>query len=202
MRDTQIWIIRILSIISCISVFLFLDHSYADMSPSIVIQKTNYSPGEQIQVRFTAPSSYASDAWIGIIPSSVSHGSEANNDMYDIAYIYIQKRTNGTMVFVAPSQPGSYDLRMHTTDNNGVEVFSVSFTVKSGSAAVTNNKSIADPSNQKGCCCDIMGEANNDQIMTKSACEGVKGKFNPNNTSPDRCYPGSREPSAEEFEMY
>jgi hypothetical protein len=89
----------------------------------------HYAPGEAIVVNFTAPAGYASDAWIGIIPSQVPHGSEAENDRHDLTYQYIQKRASGSMSFIAPAAPGNYDLRMHDSDNNGKEVASVSFQV-------------------------------------------------------------------------
>lgn len=97
--------------------------------PDLSIQRGQYAPGEAIVVSFTAPASYANDAWIGIIPSAIPHGSEAENDRHDLTYQYLQKRTGGSLSFNAPTQPGDYDLRMHDTDNNGREVASVSFRV-------------------------------------------------------------------------
>ncbi len=93
------------------------------------LEKTAFAPGETITVHFTAPGYFPDNAWIGIIPSQVPHGNESQNDKYDLAYQYLKKRTSGSMVFKAPSQPGSYDIRMHDTDNNGKEVASVSFNV-------------------------------------------------------------------------
>lgn len=87
------------------------------------------NPGENIQVIFTAPSSFASNAWIGIVPSSVRHGSEVENDKHDLGYQYLKKRTFGTMEFRAPIKPGNYDFRMNDSDSNGREVVSVSFEV-------------------------------------------------------------------------
>ncbi|MDD5390233.1 MAG: hypothetical protein PHD37_12860 [Gallionellaceae bacterium] len=96
---------------------------------SLYLARDRYAPGEAIVVDFTAPGSYASNAWIGIIPSQVPHGSEAENDRHDLTYQYLQKRTSGSMTFTAPTAPGNYDLRLHDTDNNGREVASVSFQV-------------------------------------------------------------------------
>lgn len=96
---------------------------------SLSLDKRGYRPGEQIKVTFTAPATYHRSAWIGIIPSSVPHGSEATNDQHDVAYKYLEGMTSGTFYFTAPSTPGSYDMRMHDTDSNGSEVSSVSFTV-------------------------------------------------------------------------
>jgi fatty acid-binding protein DegV len=93
------------------------------------LDKNSFQPGEPIKVYFTALSNYAADAWIGIIPSQIAHGSEALNDQHDLAYQYINKRTSGEMTFNAPSRPGSYDFRMNDTDKNGREVASITFFV-------------------------------------------------------------------------
>lgn len=100
-----------------------------NMAGTLRLARDRYTPGEAIVVDFTAPGSYAGDAWIGIIPSQIPHGSEAENDRHDLTYQYLQKRTAGSMSFVAPAAPGNYDLRLHDTDNNGREVASVSFQV-------------------------------------------------------------------------
>ncbi len=101
---------------------------------SLELDKTTFAPGEQIEVYFTAPSSFPSNAWVGIIPSDVSHGSEAENDKYDVAYRYLDGLTSGVLTFKAPDEPGSYDFRMHDTDSDGKEVASVTFTVAVGGA--------------------------------------------------------------------
>ncbi len=93
------------------------------------LKKTVYRPGERIVVRFNASRGYASNAWVGIIPSRIPHGSEARNDRYDMTYQYLRKRTKGVLIFHAPYKSGDYDFRMHNTDSNGVEVAHVSFTV-------------------------------------------------------------------------
>jgi len=97
---------------------------------TLSLDKAEYGPGEAITVTFKAPGSYPGNAWIGIIPSNIEHGSEATNDQHDLTYQYLQKRTAGTLTFTAPDQPGSYDFRMNDSDNNGREVYSVTFTVK------------------------------------------------------------------------
>ena len=97
---------------------------------SLILEKTAFAPGEAIQVRFTSSEHFPSNAWVGIIPSNVPHGSEATNDQHDLTYQYLQNRLSGMLTFTAPPQMGQYDLRLHSTDDNGVEVASVSFTVK------------------------------------------------------------------------
>lgn len=94
---------------------------------TLKLDKNSYQPGEKIIVTFTASPDYQNNAWIGLIPSSVEHGSESVNDAHDVAYQYLRGKTSGTFEFKAPDQPGSYDFRMN---NAGLEVGSVSFTVR------------------------------------------------------------------------
>ncbi|MDP2433638.1 MAG: hypothetical protein Q8O33_16665 [Pseudomonadota bacterium] len=102
----------------------------AGESSSLRLARDRYAPGEAIVVDFTASGSYADNAWVGIIPSHIPHGSEAENDRHDLTYQYLRKRTSGSLTFTAPMAPGNYDLRLHDTDNNGREVASVSFQVR------------------------------------------------------------------------
>jgi hypothetical protein len=100
------------------------------IKPTLTLEKTEFAPGEEIKVTFTAPASYTENAWVGIIPSDTPHGDEGVNDQYDIAYEYLQKQTSGVLTFTAPGQAGAYDFRMHDTDDEGKEVATVSFQVK------------------------------------------------------------------------
>ncbi len=102
---------------------------------SLTINKRGYAPGESITATFSAPAGLPTNAWIGLIPSSVPHGSEATNDQNDLSYQYLSGSTYGTMVFTAPTTPGSYDLRLNSSDNNGAELTYVSFTVSGGAPA-------------------------------------------------------------------
>ena len=97
---------------------------------TLSIAKTTFAPGEEISVDFTADPSFPPEAWVGIIPADVPHGSEDENDQYDLSYLYLEGQTVGTLTFTAPEEPGSYDLRMNDTDADGVEVTSVTFAVK------------------------------------------------------------------------
>ena len=116
---------------------------------SLHLNKNDFIPGEEIQVQFTSPDNFADNAWVGMIPSHVQHGSESINDENDLTYQYLKKRTSGILTFKAPSKAGSYDLRMHDKDNNGREVTSVSFTVSSskvsGLSSLQLNKNFFDP---------------------------------------------------------
>ncbi|HOY39778.1 MAG: hypothetical protein KBB11_03930 [Bacteroidales bacterium] len=96
---------------------------------SLSLEKSHFKPGETIKLSFTALSSYESNAWIGIVPSSIAHGSEDVNDQHDITYQYLNGKTSGVLSFTAPAAEGNYDFRLHNSDNNGKEVAYFSFTV-------------------------------------------------------------------------
>jgi hypothetical protein len=101
-----------------------------EIVPTLVLDKTTFQPGEEIQVRFTAPATYPTDAWVGLLPASVPHGSGDVNDENELAYEYLEGRVAGVMIFTAPDTPGAYDLRMNDADDGGKEVASVAFTVE------------------------------------------------------------------------
>lgn len=102
------------------------------------LEREVFSPGERIAVHFSASPGFARNAWVGIIPSNVPHGKEAVNDQHDMTYQYLEKRTAGTLTFVAPAKPGTYDFRMHDTDDNGRETASVTFRVVASGAPTSN----------------------------------------------------------------
>ena len=96
---------------------------------SLDLSQTDFTPGAQVVVIFTAPEGLADDAWVGIVPAHIPHGDEARNDQNDLGYHYLNGQTLGTLSFTAPVSPGQYDLRMHNTDRTGLEIASTSFTV-------------------------------------------------------------------------
>ncbi len=112
--------------------FTFMIMSCGSEGYNAKTDKSAYTPGETIKVDYTADANWDKSAWIGIIPSDVAHGKEAENDANDIAYKYLKKSAKGTLEFTAPNEPGNYDIRMHDTDDGskGLEISSVSFTVK------------------------------------------------------------------------
>lgn len=97
---------------------------------ALTADKKEVDPGQTLTVQFKAPGTFEPKAWVGIVPSSVAHGSEATNDQNDLTYQYLEKRTEGTLTFKAPDKPGSYDVRMNDSDSDGREVASFTFTVK------------------------------------------------------------------------
>jgi hypothetical protein len=122
---TRCWVILALMGMLCI---VWVSCSKKKDAP-LRLEGHKFLPGAQIKVHFIAPRSFAQDAWIGIVPSDISHGSEALNDEHDIDFQYLKKKTSGTLIFNAPGKVGSYDFRMHDTDDNGREIASVSFKV-------------------------------------------------------------------------
>lgn len=94
------------------------------------IPRVEFKTGETIHLIFQAPSGLKDNAWIGLIPSEVKHGSESENDSYDVAYQYLNGKTKGMMMFTAPDKPGKYDFRLNSTDENGKELGFISFEVK------------------------------------------------------------------------
>ena len=96
------------------------------------LDKSEYAAGESIIVAFDVvasdAASFSDTAWLGVIPSNVAHGSEAEADRHDVSYQYLNNATEGSKTFNSPG-PGSWDIRLLSSDSNGTEVASVSFTV-------------------------------------------------------------------------
>ena len=111
---------------------------------TLKLQKDVYAPGENIELAFTAPEALSPTAWVGIIPSDISHGKEDVNDQHDIQYAYLEKKGSGSLHFVAPPEQGSYDFRMNSSDSNGVEITSVTFKVSGSLNADSMAKAIAE----------------------------------------------------------
>ncbi|PIV90708.1 hypothetical protein COW46_01010 [Candidatus Gracilibacteria bacterium CG17_big_fil_post_rev_8_21_14_2_50_48_13] len=98
---------------------------------SITLGKTSYKAGEAIEATFTAPATLDPTAWIGLIPAETPHGTEPVNDAADKAYMYLNKKTSGSVTLTAPTEPGTYDLRLNESDAGGLELgASAPFTVE------------------------------------------------------------------------
>ncbi len=94
--------------------------------------KTSYFPNEEIKIVYKVHPAFTSSAWIGIVPADCPHGSEKVNDENDISYKYLKYKKylgGGDMILKAPKKSGTYDVRMHNT-NEGYEVASVTITVR------------------------------------------------------------------------
>lgn len=100
------------------------------VQPTLEIPKRVYHGGETIEVKFTAPGYFSRTAWIGIVPSTVEHGSEEINDREKLFQKYLDGASSGLITLYAPLEEGDYDIRMNDSDVEGMEVAWVSFTVK------------------------------------------------------------------------
>jgi len=101
-----------------------------DPKPSLRLDAPRYKRGVWMRVEFEAPAQWPADAWVGIIPADVPHGSEATNDAHDVDYRYLQGLTWGVVRMQVPAEPGKYEIRIHDTDNSGKEWKAVPFVVE------------------------------------------------------------------------
>lgn len=85
---------------------------------SIILTKTKFQPGEQIDVKVEGTGLHAS-SWVGILPPEIEHGREAVNDQHDLDSAGI---TQIPLYLVAPDQPGHYEIRLNDFDEAGKEV--------------------------------------------------------------------------------
>ncbi len=92
---------------------------------SINADKPKYAPNEEIVVTFSINTPLADDAWVGIVPSDTPHGSESENDAVDIAFAYMRDAQDGLIILEAPYDAGNYDIRLFSTDADGVELDSI-----------------------------------------------------------------------------
>ena len=61
------------------------------------MEKDRFVTCEVMKVYFEVPEGLPDEAWAGIIPASVSHGSEETNDDNDIRYAYLGGRASGSV---------------------------------------------------------------------------------------------------------
>ncbi|NQZ08426.1 MAG: hypothetical protein HRT35_14820 [Algicola sp.] len=111
--------------LSSIAFEVKVDKAAANLS----LPQAVYAPNEKITLSFIASPAYAKKTWIGLGPANIEHGSTEQNDQHDMAYRYVESRSNGTMVFNAPNKQGRYDFRMNDI-TNGVELTAVAFDVR------------------------------------------------------------------------
>ncbi|NQU99949.1 MAG: hypothetical protein HQ538_04375 [Parcubacteria group bacterium] len=97
---------------------------------TLELDEEEYSAGDAITVTYSGASNLSNRAWLGVIPSTVEHGSEDVNDANDVSYAYIEGGTDGTATLYAPSDAGSYDIRLNESDDSSAkELAYVAFTV-------------------------------------------------------------------------
>lgn len=99
---------------------------------AIRLNKSRFAPGETINITVSINAADKADetAWVGIVPSAVEHGGEPLNDQFNLGYRFLGKLLYGQTTLPAPGAPGYYDLRLNSTDTDGVELAFVTFVVE------------------------------------------------------------------------
>jgi hypothetical protein len=110
------------------------------VSGSLSLLKSTAITNGKIEVQLQEAAQLSSKAWIGLIPSDIPHGDESRNDQHDLDYKYVRSGDNQVYSFLAPSKTGSFDFRLHDTDDNGSEIASVTFQVIMAKADIKTNK--------------------------------------------------------------
>ena len=64
------------------------------------------------------------NAWLGLIPASVTSLKDSDNDAADINYIYVKAGQAWYWTFHAPSQPGTYVVRLFPADESDASAIS------------------------------------------------------------------------------
>jgi hypothetical protein len=96
---------------------------------SMTLDKTSYQAGEPIVVTLVINTPLADNGWIGVIPANIPHGLEVDGDNNYITYDWLYNLAGNQITLYAPDTPGSYDVRLYNTDDQGVEVAFVNFSV-------------------------------------------------------------------------
>lgn len=144
---------------------------------TLTLSKSSLSSNEQFSVTYSTDK-LTDKAWIGVIPSATTHGSEATNDGVDLSYKYLSGSSAGTASMVAPAAPGNYDIRLN---DGGKELASVSFVVVADANANIQPKITLDKTTYKA------GEALSGKFMApstlpKSAWIGIVPSATPHGT--------------------
>jgi hypothetical protein len=92
--------------------------------------QTTVEPGEEVTVKFTASAPENNNLWVGLIPSSAPHGDADKNDAVDIGWKYLDGKTQGELVFIAPPDTGKFDFRLNSSGEDRKELASVTVWVK------------------------------------------------------------------------
>jgi hypothetical protein len=91
---------------------------------SLTLDRATYKPAKSIKVNLKLLKKLPTKAWLGVFPKNAPHGLTGNY----LSYKYIQEGRQGTYMFMAPEQPGDYDIRLFD-DDNGSELTYVPFVV-------------------------------------------------------------------------
>lgn len=105
--------------------------------PAVLLDRRIYEPGERMTVQWRSPGTYDADAWVGMIPDIVPHGSETDGDAADLTWVRLGQRRAGSASFLAPQFPGTWTVRMYDGDDaDSREVASAPFFVNPPSDGV------------------------------------------------------------------
>ncbi|MEG6523030.1 copper amine oxidase N-terminal domain-containing protein [Desulfotomaculum sp. 1211_IL3151] len=121
-------------LLTILLLFVFSFVSLANAGTTLTLDKASFLPGpnQKVKVYYTTDHPLFDDAWIGIIPPGVPHGSEIEGDAQNITYVYVEeaKYDSNSQKYVeleVPPTAGNYDIRMYSADhpdNNGIELAS------------------------------------------------------------------------------
>lgn len=104
-----------------------------EREPTVKLDKETVKPGQEVTATFTAPAWFDYNAWLGVVPSEIAHGTTSTNDSHDVTYDYLRGRMQDTWAFKAPTKPGSYDVRLNNAaggSGDNKEYATATFTVK------------------------------------------------------------------------
>ncbi len=126
-------------LLSIVLLIVFSFASLANADTTLTLDKASFLPGpdQKVKVYYTTDYPLFDDAWIGIIPPGVPHGSEKEAEGQYITYVYVQeaKYDSNSKKYVeleVPATAGNYDIRMYNTDspdNDGIELASTPLSV-------------------------------------------------------------------------
>lgn len=97
------------------------------LQADVQLNKEVYFPGDEIEVTALAVG-LTDSAWVGVIPTTVPHGKEADNDAADLGYMHLKEASR--VYLIAPKEPGEYDVRLNDSDEDGKELASRTFKVE------------------------------------------------------------------------
>lgn len=104
---------------------------HPDYPFTLSIEKNEFAPDEEMAITFSDEGWLKdSDAWVGIVPASTPHGDEETGDEYDYNYFYPTYSENNKDKLAAYGDAGNYELRVYSSDEGGVELCFIPFTVK------------------------------------------------------------------------
>lgn len=97
------------------------------LQADVQLDKAIYRPGEMMAVMVVA-TNLKERAWVGIVSTEVGHGQEEVNEKNLLGRLYIEEHSE--LKFTAPDEPGTYDVRLHDSDEAGIELARRTFTVE------------------------------------------------------------------------